>query len=62
MEIHLTDDEAALLREVLDRTLRDLNYEIADTDRSDYREGLRERREHLTKILATVGGPLESAG
>ena len=62
MEISLNDDQATLLREVLDRTLRDLNYEIADTDRSEFREALRKRREVMKQLLDMVGGPLETAG
>ncbi len=54
----LDQDEALLLREVLDGTLRDLRYEIADTDNMSYRRGLRERQEHLKALLEKLGGPL----
>ena len=58
MQLELNDDEAALLRELLDVIVRDLSYEIADTDNSTYRTGLRSRRDAIRTMLDAVGGPL----
>ena len=57
MEINLTDEEVELLREILDQANRDLRYEIADTDRSSYRQVLRARESLLQQLLAHVGAP-----
>jgi hypothetical protein len=59
MQLELTDEEAGLLRELLDSALRELNYEIADTDTSRFRDELRARREQVRRLLDGVGGPLD---
>ncbi len=61
MRVDLDDKQVELLRVLLDTTLRDLNYEIADTDLPAYREMLRERREALRRILEIVGGPVPNS-
>lgn len=58
MDLHLTDEEIEELRRLLDSTLRDLSFELADTDSSIYRAQLREQRDRLKRILDAVGGPL----
>lgn len=58
VDLHLDDDQAVVLREILDATLRDLRFEIADTDNAIYRDGLREREAMLRAMLAPLGGPL----
>lgn len=58
MHLELSDDDAQLLREVLDSVVRDLSPEIADTDNARYRRGLVDRRHHIAAILDAVGGPL----
>jgi hypothetical protein len=58
MEIRLDPEQVELLREVLDGAYRDLRYEVADTDRADYKRNLRAREEQLRAILDLVGGPL----
>jgi hypothetical protein len=50
----LTDEEAEALATVLEGTLSDLSYEIADTDRVEFRDQLKGRREVLNKILAQL--------
>jgi hypothetical protein len=61
MTLELDDEQAALLREVLDHALRDLRYEIADTDNSRYRDALKEREAALRDLLSPLGGPLNDA-
>jgi hypothetical protein len=61
MHLDLSENEAELLREVLDSARRDLSYEIASADRPSYREGLRERRAALEHVLDAVGGPIPNA-
>jgi hypothetical protein len=56
MRLELDDGQIDLLRVLLDTALRDLNYEIADTDLPAYRHTLRERRETLRVLLDMVGG------
>jgi inorganic pyrophosphatase len=58
MNIELDDAQSELLREVLDAAFRDLRYEVADTDNTTYKEGLRARETVLSSILAKLGGPL----
>jgi len=58
MDLSIPDDHATVLREVLDAALRDLRYEIADTDNSVFRQQLREREDVLRALLEPLGGPL----
>ncbi len=58
MNIELDSDQSELLREVLDSVFRDLRYEIADTDNSTFKQGLKDREAMLQAILSKVGGPL----
>jgi hypothetical protein len=50
IHLELTDTEAAVLRETIQSVLKDLSYEIADTDSQDFREGLKSRRNVLVKV------------
>jgi hypothetical protein len=61
VELSLDGPQAELVRELLDRDLRDLRFEIADTDNSTYKAELREREELLRTVLAQLGGPLPDA-
>ncbi len=58
MELVLSPEQQALLREVLDDAFRELRYEIADTDLSTYKAELRQRAALLASVLDLVGGPL----
>jgi hypothetical protein len=63
MELHLSDDEATALADVLDGTIADLSPEIAATDNAAYRAALRDRRELLRGLRGkwnTAGQPLET--
>ena len=54
MELKLDKEEAEALLQVLNSYLADLRYEIADTDRSTFREMLRQHREKIERILAAL--------
>ncbi|MFP3900356.1 MAG: hypothetical protein ACLFXM_05850 [Acidimicrobiia bacterium] len=56
MDLALTDEDAELLREILDTVLGDLSYEISNTDNASYRSQLRDRRERIEAIRRQVGG------
>ncbi|GAB4282311.1 MAG: hypothetical protein Kow0092_37390 [Deferrisomatales bacterium] len=52
--IELTDAEAALLREVLESYVSDIRMEIAGTDKLEYREDLKKKKEAVKGILARL--------
>jgi hypothetical protein len=58
MEIRLTDEEVAALRDLLDAYFRELTAEISHTDNPRFRQHLRERRD----VLLGVRERLTSAG
>lgn len=58
IQLDLDKAEARILRETIEAVLSDLRMEIADTDRLDYREMLRGRKQALNKVLEA----LESEG
>lgn len=47
----LDDEEAGMLRDILDGYLSDLRMEIADTDSQDFREILKRRKAFLGRLL-----------
>ncbi|HOC38620.1 MAG TPA: hypothetical protein PKJ77_05035 [Thermodesulfobacteriota bacterium] len=51
VHIELTSQEAAGLREILERYLLDLKVEIADTDDKEFRNYLRERQELMQSVI-----------
>jgi hypothetical protein len=59
MQLELNDDEAAALRDFIERHLGDLSMEISHTDSPAFRQTLRLRRDTLrliaTRIAATTG-------
>ena len=58
MDLRIDDAHVGLLRDVLDAALRDLRFEIADTDNAQYKQQLRERESVLRDLLEPLGGPL----
>lgn len=52
----IDDDERDDLAGLLDTAIRDLHYEIANTDSSVFKEGLRLRLERLEAIAARLSG------
>jgi len=61
MQYQIADEHVDVLRGVLDAALRELRYEIADTDNSRYKHELREREVALRALLVPMGGPLPDA-
>ena len=53
-QLTLEDVEVEALVDLLDGKLRDLSYEIADTDTADFRNQLKSRRDLLNKILENL--------
>ena len=54
MEITLAGAEKYVLRETVEKALHDMLMEIAHTDNRRMREGLKEREEILSTILAKL--------
>ena len=52
--LDLTPDEATILTEVLESYLSDLRMEIANTDKLDFRQSLKERKAVLVKVLGAI--------
>lgn len=52
--LELSDEEARELHAILESYLSDLRMEIADTDRMDFREGLKRREALMKKVLAAL--------
>jgi hypothetical protein len=54
MQLELTSDEAAVLREMIEAHLGDLSMEISHTDSPTFRQALRLRRDVLRLIAARI--------
>jgi hypothetical protein len=54
IHLDLDEQEKQILDETLQSYLSDLSYEIADTDKQDFREMLKARRAVLQKIKETL--------
>jgi hypothetical protein len=61
MEITLTGAEKLVLRETVEKAINDMLMEIANTDNRKMRDGLRERVEILSKILAMLPAEARTA-
>ena len=62
MQIEITEDQALVLRDVLDTWLGDVSAEIRHTDNPGVRSGLRERRDCIRKVRDQVAPPTQAAG
>jgi len=51
VQLDLTPEEQQVLVEVLNTAISNLSMEIADTDRKDYRDVLKTRKEALSKAV-----------
>jgi hypothetical protein len=56
VRLELSDEDAKILRDVVESCLSDLRMEIADTDSMDFRESLKRREEFLKDLLRKLGG------
>jgi hypothetical protein len=54
IRLELSDDEAAVLREALEFYMSDLRMEVADTDRLDFRNRLKQEETVIKKILGML--------
>jgi hypothetical protein len=52
--IQLTDDEARVLKEVLESYLREVSAEISNTEKLELRENLKRERETMKKVIASL--------
>jgi hypothetical protein len=62
IELKLNEQEAKCLTDLLESALSDLGFEIADTDRMDFREHLKEDRRVLRGILEALKGSGDDGG
>jgi len=60
IHLDLNTDENKILASVLETKLSDLRMEIADTDRKDFRDLLKERKAVLLKALDALGHPTKA--
>jgi len=51
IEIELTPKEIEIFKDVLENYISDLSMEIADTDKMDFRESLKARKNLIVKII-----------
>lgn len=56
VNLDLSASEQVVLREVLESAISELGMEISGTDSQDYREGLKERKQVLQKVVEALGG------
>ena len=54
INLNLTEEEEKILHTVVDSYLSDLRMEIADTDRKDFRDMLKQRKQVLIKVLDSL--------
>ncbi|MGD8428247.1 MAG: hypothetical protein PVH63_11500 [Balneolaceae bacterium] len=54
IKLDLTESEQSILKEILENTLSDLRMEIADTDKFDFRETLKEKKRILEKTIGAI--------
>ena len=51
IELNLSEDEQNIIIDILENTISDLSMEITNTDKLDYREKLKLKRNILQKLL-----------
>ncbi|HNT55168.1 MAG TPA: hypothetical protein PKG95_10680 [Anaerolineaceae bacterium] len=59
MRLELSSEQHQLLLELLEACLSDLRMEIVDTDRIDYKDMLRDRKEILVGLLEHLRHPTQ---
>lgn len=55
IRVDLTEEERDILYNMLSNYVSDLRMEIADTDRKDYREIIRQQKNILQKVMDALG-------
>ncbi len=55
LELDLSQEEQTILKSLLESELSDLRMEIADTDRMEFRDMLKERKAVLVKVIEALG-------
>ena len=61
MVITLTDAEKLVLRETVEKAIKEMLMEIANTDNRKMREGLKEREEILKRIIEKLPAEVRTA-
>ncbi len=56
MNLDLTQEDVAILRDVIRSYLSELHDEIVHTENYEFREGLQERQRRLQELLERLGG------
>lgn len=56
MNLDLTQEDVAILRDVIRSYLSELHDEIAHTENYEFREGLQKRQSRLSDLLGRLGG------
>ena len=56
MNLDLTQEDVAILRDVIRSYLNELHDEIVHTENFEFREGLQEKQRRLTELLDRLGG------
>ncbi|MFW6060587.1 MAG: hypothetical protein ACODAQ_10425 [Phycisphaeraceae bacterium] len=59
--IELTDEQTAILADLLHNTISDLGMEIAATEQMDFRDQLKHRRDVLHQVLDRLPRPRSEA-
>jgi hypothetical protein len=60
IEIELTPKEIETFKEVLENFISDLRMEITDTDKQDYRESLKTKKNLIVKIKQKLEATVEA--
>ena len=60
IEIELTPKEIEIFKDVLENYISDLSMEIADTDKMDFRESLKARKNLIVKIIQKLKETVET--
>ena len=53
-QLDLSNEERDVVVETLKSALSDLRYEIANTDSYDFRQGLKQKEEILTRVVSAL--------
>ncbi|MFZ0454407.1 MAG: hypothetical protein WCE54_17210 [Ignavibacteriaceae bacterium] len=54
IELNLSEDEQNIIKDILENNISDLSMEITNTDKMDYREKLKIKRNVLQKLLKSL--------